>query len=109
MKIIEAIRTADTEHVVCFLLTAYIETLHYYDPLRSCIPETVKRMPLAGIPDVAGRVPVLRNALEQHRNSRERPVMSEALEVFSAAFERLDRRKKSRWRATHSPSTSGNA
>jgi hypothetical protein len=89
LKITDAITTADTEHVVYFLLTAYVETLHYYDPLRSSLPEHVKRLPMAGISDVAERLRALRTSIEQYAQSQARLLIEEALEVFSAALQRL--------------------
>ena len=89
MQISEAIRRADTEHVVYFLLTAYVETLDYYDPLRSSLPRHVKRLPLAGISDVSGRLHALRTAIEQYAESKIQLLIQEAIEVFSAALQRL--------------------
>jgi hypothetical protein len=89
LKITDAITTADTEHVVYFLLTAYVETLHYYDPLRSSLPENVKRLPMAGISDVSERLRALRTSIEQYAQSRARLLIEEVLEVFNAALQRL--------------------
>jgi hypothetical protein len=89
LKITEAIKTADTEHVVYFLLTAYVETLQYYDPLRSCLPEHVKRLPMAGMSDVSERLRAVRSASEQNAQSEARTLIEEVFEVFSAAFQRL--------------------
>lgn len=90
MKITEALAIADTEHVVYFLLTAYVETLAFYDPLRSCLPEHVKRLPIAGMSDVSERLrAVLPSAIEQSTQSQARPLLHEVIEVFGAALERL--------------------
>jgi hypothetical protein len=89
LKITEAINIADTEHVVYFLLTAYVETLHYYDPLRSSLPEHVKRLPMAGISDVSERLRALRTAIEQYAKSQARLLIEEVVEVFSTALQRL--------------------
>lgn len=89
MNITEAIRIADTEHVVYFLLAAYVETLDYYDPLRSSVPEQVKRLPVAGISDVSKRLRALRTSIEQYAQSNARLLIEEAVEVFSAALQRL--------------------
>ena len=40
----DAIKLAQTEHVVYFLLAAYVETLDFYDS----IPARAKRLPMAG-------------------------------------------------------------
>lgn len=93
MKIIEAIGTADNEHVVYFLLTAYVETLDYYDPLRSCLPEHVKSLPIVGISDVAARLRTLRRVIAQYARSQVRLLLQEALEVFRAALRRLRERE----------------
>ena len=89
MQITDAIRTADTEHVVYFLLTAYIETLHYYDPLRSALPEDVKRLPMSGLSDVAERLRALRAATERYAHSQVRLLIEEVVEVFRAALQRI--------------------
>ena len=89
MNITDAITKADTEHVVYFLLTAYVETLHYYDPLRSSLPEHVKRLPMAGISDVSKRLRALRNYIKHYAHSQARVLIDEVLEVFSAAVTRL--------------------
>jgi hypothetical protein len=89
LKITDAITTADTEHVVYFLLTAYVETLDYYDPLRSSLPEHVKRLPMAGVRDVAERLRALSGSIEQYAQSQARLLIEEVLEVFSAALQRL--------------------
>jgi hypothetical protein len=93
VKIIEAIGTADNEHVVYFLLTAYVETLDYYDPLRSCLPEDVKSLPIAGISDVAARLRTLRRVIVQYAQSQMRLLLQEALDVFHAALRRLTERE----------------
>lgn len=96
MKITEAIKTADTEHVVYFLVTAYVETLHYYDPLRSSLPEDVKRLPMAGISDVSDRLRAVRGAIEQYAQSQARLLIEEVVEVFSTALQRLSAMQKTR-------------
>ena len=89
LKIIEAIKTADTKHVVYFLLTAYVETLHYYDPLRSSLAERVKQLPVVGMADVAERLRSVRSTMEKYARSPARLLIEEVLEVFSAAMQRL--------------------
>jgi hypothetical protein len=89
LKITEAIRTATTEHVVYFLLTAYVETLDYYDPPRSFVPEHVRRLPVTEFSDVSNRLRALRTAIEQYTRSKIRPLIKEAVEVFTAALQRL--------------------
>ena len=89
MKITEAIQTADTEHVVYFLLTAYVETLGYYDPLRSSVPRDVKRLPVTGMADVSERLGALRLTIEHYARSKTRLLIEEAVEIFSVALQRL--------------------
>src|SRR5688572_496041 len=54
VKIADVIRSANSEHQVYFLLTAYIRTMPFYDKL-SRMPEPITRLPLNGIPDVRSR------------------------------------------------------
>ncbi len=49
--ITDALKQAQTEHVVYFLLTAYVETLAYSGS-RYGIPDNVKRLPIDGKTDV---------------------------------------------------------
>ena len=84
----DAIKLAETEHAVYFLLTAYVETLDYYDPPRSSIPARAKRLPIAGKADVVERLHVLRNTYTPS-GSIAGAVIEEAVDVFSAASQRL--------------------
>src|SRR5688572_10641968 len=54
VKIADVIRSANSEHQIYFLLTAYIRTMPFYDKL-SRMPEPITRLPLNGIPDVRSR------------------------------------------------------
>jgi hypothetical protein len=87
----DAIRLATTEHVIYFLLTAYVETLDYYDPPRSSIPARAKRLPMAGKADVLERLHALLDArkAQTRSGSIERVVIEEAVDVFSAALQQL--------------------
>ncbi len=87
----DAITLAQTEHAVYFLLTAYVETLDYYDPPRSSIPARAKELPMAGKADVLERLHILRNACKAHTQSEPiaRTVIEEAVDVFSTAIQRL--------------------
>jgi hypothetical protein len=96
LKITEAIETADTEHIVYFLLTAYVETLDYYDPLRSSLPEEVKRLPMSGISDISDRLRAARDAIEQYAKSHAKLLIEEVIEVFGAALRRLSALEKAR-------------
>ena len=91
MQLTDALKLAQTEHVVYFLLAAYVETLDFYDPARSSVPAHVKRLPMAGRADVVERLRALRDALRAHRQAggKQRAVIQEAVDVFSAACQRL--------------------
>jgi hypothetical protein len=97
LNVNDAIKHADTEYVVFFLLTAYVETLVYYDPPRSWLPNEVKRLPIAGQNDVAERRSALRRATHARRGepSRGLLVLQEAIEVFNAAAGRLEELRSS--------------
>lgn len=90
--ITDAIKTAQTEHVVYFLLTAYVEALGYYDPPRSSLPPYVNRLPIAGMRDVTERFRALRETLDssvQQDSSGVRALIREAVDVFDTASQRL--------------------
>ena len=89
--IAQAIKTAQTEHVIYFLLAAYVETLGYYDPLRSSLPPHVHRLPIAGTIDVNERLCALRNTLDAKRqdSSGVQGVLREAVDVFDTALQQL--------------------
>ena len=89
MKITEAIGTADSEHVVYFLLSAYVETLEHYGPSGDSLSDDVKRLPIAGMPDVCNRVGALQGAIERYAQSKSKQFVEEAVEVFGAALQRL--------------------
>jgi hypothetical protein len=91
MTLIEALRRADTDHIVYFLLTAYAESLSWYDPPGSCFPARVTRLPVASVDDVSERVNALKNARESQvpRPSRARVILEEAIDVFDTASQRL--------------------
>lgn len=92
MTINEALRQADTDHIVFFLLTAYAESLCWYDSAKSCVPARVLRLPVAGIKDVIERVKALRRArrVYAYRPSRTRVFLEEATDVFDTASRRLN-------------------
>ena len=87
--ITDAIKQAPSEHVVYFLLTAYVETLGYVD---LGIPEDVKRLPISGKPDVHERLGMMRDVLKSPRDiNAEKGIVEEAVDVFGAASEQLER------------------
>jgi hypothetical protein len=89
LMITDAIKQAPSEHVVYFLLTAYVETLGCVD---LGIPEDVKRLPISGKPDVHERLGIMRDVLNRPRGvNTEKAVVEEAVDVFGAASEQLER------------------
>ncbi len=87
MLIIDVIRHAHTQHAVCFLLAAYIETLQF----SRVLPEGVTNLPL-------GRKPIqkrLRRIIAQLVDAPKRLdargclVAKEASQVFGTALNRL--------------------
>ena len=91
MVLTEAIKSARTEHVVYFLLAAYVETLDYFDPLRSSLPQSVKKLPIEGLADVVERLGAVRAAILERTpcETRARLLFMEAVDVFTAASQRL--------------------
>jgi hypothetical protein len=88
--ITDAIKLAPSEHVVYFLLTAYVETLGYVDLYG--IPEDVKRLPISGKPDVSERLDIMRDVLDGPQSTTTvKAVIEEAVDVFGAASEQLER------------------
>ena len=108
MTITDAVKQANTEHVVYFLLMAYVEALGYTG--RSSVPAPVKRLPIVTRTDVNERLHVLREALASPASSGPdaRPVIEEAADLFSAASEQLNTLNRPEHRqpanaASHSP------
>lgn len=91
MMIVDAVETAGSKHVVYFLVSAYVETLHYYDETRSALSPQVTKLPLAGRADVTARLRVLSQMFkeEERHPPRVRLVIEEAIEIFAAASRRL--------------------
>jgi len=89
LMLTDAIKHAETEHVVYFLLTAYVETLGYADSYG--VPEQVKRLAIRSKRDVRQRLGVMRDILEipLHAHPHTRQVIEEAADVFDAASDRL--------------------
>lgn len=89
----DVILEADSEHEIFFLVTAYLEALHYCDRL-DVLPDYLKSMPLNGFNDLRARFERTRSALNDHAEHREswrRLVFEEAADVFRAALNRLQR------------------
>ena len=90
LMITDAIKLAPSEHVVYFLLTAYVETLGHIDLYG--IPEDVKRLPISGKPDVSERLDIMRDVLHGPPSTTTvKAVIEEAVDVFGAASEQLER------------------
>jgi hypothetical protein len=90
MLVTEVIREAASEHEIYFLLTAYVEAVRHCDPL-SCLPEEVRTLPLSGEEDVRARSERLSRMLDSSPGLARSmwPVAAEALDIFSAAAQRL--------------------
>ena len=91
MLINDAIREANTEHEIFFLLTAYVEAVGYCDELH-LLPGELRDLPLAGFPDVKARVYGLNLRLQSMPPGSDvivRPAINEALEVLNTAMYRL--------------------
>ena len=91
MTITQALQLASTEHVLRFLLTAYIETFHYYEDTRAGLHPTIIRLPIAGRTDMARRLGRLYRMVRETRGIHPglQPVVGEAIEVFTLALRRL--------------------
>lgn len=90
VMITDAIRQAQTEHVVYFLLTAYVES-RAHDDESGGLPAEVKRLPIAGNGDLAQRVLALSaaSAMSAPDSDSTSAMTREALEVLTAASQRL--------------------
>jgi hypothetical protein len=87
MVIVDAIKTASSEHAVFFLVTAYVESLrHFRDASR--IPEFIVRLPVHGETDLSERLTSLRSAADTRLEAV--VAVQEASIVFSSALERLE-------------------
>jgi hypothetical protein len=85
-----AIKLAQNEHVVYFLLTSYLAARDG-DHRTSSLPDHVKRLPLAGNTDVDERLRALNEMCGSDVAARTNPppIFREAVEVLSAASERI--------------------
>lgn len=92
MQIMEVMRRVHSEGEVRFLLSAYVETLPFYDHSRS-LPQHVTSLPLAGVDDVRARFESL---LDIELNDGATPasdgvhaIVREATAIFGVALTRL--------------------
>ena len=92
MQVIDVIHRLNTEHEIRFLLTAYIETLQFYDAAKR-LPSGVTTLPLKGVEDIEARFTELLgeelSGLARSHCYTQGAIAREATEVFGAAFTRL--------------------
>ena len=89
MIIIDALRLAANEHIVYFLLTAYVETVEHRGAAARAVPEDARRMPVRDAGDVMRRLSVLRSKRATTTAPREVRMIDEVVAAFSAAADRL--------------------
>ena len=103
MMITDVIREAETEHVVYFLLTAYVEAVRFGDQ-QNLLPEPVKALPLTGRHQVRERFEQLVIELDkasQRLNDNACVVIKEALHIFISALNRLEALPDNKSRSSH--------
>ena len=86
MMIVEAIRSAPTQHAVYFLVTAYMESLRHFE--RTCgVPAEVLELPITRAADIGERLAML----HQHAVVPFESIVpiSELTAVLDCAMERL--------------------
>ena len=97
MQILDVMRKVGSEGEVNFLLTAYVETLPFYDFGHS-LPRNVTQLPLAGVEDVRGRFEALLDVelsgCAAQAGERVHAIVHEAAEVFGVALTRLQTLQK---------------
>ena len=86
MMILDAINSAANEHAVYFLVTAYLESLQHF-PRGLGLPQSVVRLPVAGLGDLEERLTSLRQD-SQLRLDTVVPA-GEVSAVLASAVERL--------------------
>jgi hypothetical protein len=92
MVIAEAIREAETEYVVYFLLDAYLHTGDRRTALKKISAE-ISILPVRGRNDVHSRYVMLKSALNEAAEAgdvKAATAIKEALMVFGAAVQRLE-------------------
>ena len=89
MIIINALNRAASEHIVYFLLTAYVETVEHRGPDARAVPEDARRMPVRDANDVFRRLRALRSKRATTTAPREARMIDEVVSAFSAAADRL--------------------
>jgi hypothetical protein len=96
MVIADAIREAETEYVVFFLLKAYLDTESRRQALKH-LPARITRLPVTDKEDARARYMLLNaefDAAARRGDDKARPSIKEALAVFGAAVLRLQALEK---------------
>src|SRR5690348_7336878 len=88
VMITHALELAQSEHVIHFLLSSYVETLDHYGSTRSLFPPDVRHLPLGGKLDIQKRLSVVRTLLEAQRRTDQREIVAEAVQIFTLALRR---------------------
>lgn len=92
MLIVDVMRRLNSEHEVCFLLSAYLETLHFHSP-EKYLPPGVTDLPLRGAEDVEERFTELLGAeltgLARAQSDTRGAIAKEATEIFGVACGRI--------------------
>jgi hypothetical protein len=89
VSIIEAIKRAESEHAVYFLLTAYLESLWHSDNAIG-LRGSLRKLPIDGETDVEERA----RLLSQDECTTQGAIVAEAAEIFRTASERLHGTRK---------------
>ena len=92
MSLIDVIRHLSSEHEVRFLLTAYVETLQFYDSAKR-LPPGICALPLKDAEDIEARFNELLGAelcgLARSHCDTQGAIAREATKIFGAAYTRL--------------------
>jgi hypothetical protein len=92
MQLLDVMRKLNTETEISFLLSAYIETLPFYD-FGGTLPIGVTTLPLAGVEDVRNRFEALLDIElcggAVKAGERVHAIVREAAEIFGVALTRL--------------------
>ena len=98
MMICDVICSAESEYVIYFLLTAYLETTHF----GAMLPERLTKLPLAGSTDVEARFQSMMACRAKFKqpsalsDDKARGAMQEAEQIFETALVRLNFLKRTR-------------
>lgn len=92
MLLIDVMRRLNTEHEIRFLLSAYLETLQFFDSAKR-LPPGVATLPLKDAEDIEARFTELLGAelcgLARSHCDTQGAIAREATEIFGAAHTRL--------------------